>query len=117
MMKATDPQLLEAIRVLRKAAKTHEAEIWRALSEELSRPKHRRAAVNLSRISRSLKGGEIAAVPGKVLGAGSPGKISVAAFSFSETARRKIEENGGECLSLSALVERNPKGSGVRIVV
>jgi len=115
-MKTTNPQLLETIRMLRKASKTHETEVWKVLSEELIRLKHRRAAVNLSRISRSLKEGEIAAVPGKVLGAGSPGRMSVAAFSFSEAARRKIEGEGGECLSFGELVERNPRGSGVRII-
>jgi len=115
-MKTTNPQLLETVRILRKASRTHNTEIWKALSEGLLSPKHNRVAVNLSRISRALKEGEIAAVPGKVLGAGSPDRISVAAFSFSEAARRKIEERGGECLSLEELVERNPEGSGVRIV-
>ena len=116
MMKTTNPQLLETRRMLKKASRTSDAQIWRALSEELLRSKHCRASVNLSRISRSLREGETAAVPGKVLGAGSPRKISVAAFNFSETARRKIEEKGGECLSLRELVERDPKGSGVRII-
>lgn len=115
-MKASNPQLLETIRMLRKASRTYEAEIWYTLAAELSRSKCHRAAVNLSRISRSLKEGEIAAVPGKVLGSGRPGKISVAAFNFSEVARRKIEEEGGECLSLKVLVERSPRGSGVRVI-
>jgi len=115
-MKTTNPQLLEAIRMLRKTSRTYDVDIWRALSEELLRHKHSRVSVNLSRISRSLKDGEIAAVPGKVLGTGNPGKISVAAFNFSEMARKKIEEKGGECFSLEELVERNPKGSGVRII-
>jgi len=116
LTKTTNPQLLETIRMLKKASRTHDAEVWRTLSNELLRSKHRRASVNLSHISRSLREGETAAVPGKVLGAGNPRKISVAAFDFSETARRKIKEEGGECLSLGELIERNPKGSGVRII-
>jgi large subunit ribosomal protein L18e len=115
-MKATNPQLLETIRMLRKASREHDTEVWRTLSEELLRPKHRRASVNLSHISRLLKEDETAVVPGKVLGAGNPGKVSVAAFNFSETARRKIEEKGGECLSFRELIGRNPRGSGVRII-
>jgi large subunit ribosomal protein L18e len=42
--------------------------------------------------------------------------VSVAAFTFSETAKKKIEAVGGECLTLSALVQKNPKGSNLKIV-
>jgi large subunit ribosomal protein L18e len=115
-MKATNPQLLETIRLLKKASNKNDARIWDALAEELSRSKHHRASVNLSHISRSLKEKEIAAVPGKVLGNGRPNKVSIAALSFSETARRKIEREGGECLSFEALIKKSPKGSGVRVI-
>ncbi len=112
----TNPQLLSTIRHLRKASNTNNAPIWDRLASELNRPIHGRPTVNISRISRSLEEGETAAVPGKVLGMGKSKRITVAAFSFTREARRKIEEAGGECLSLIALVERNPKGSGVKIV-
>ncbi|MCJ7631759.1 50S ribosomal protein L18e [Candidatus Bathyarchaeota archaeon] len=115
-MKAINPQLLVAIRGFRKASKKYDAEIWAALAKKLAYPKHRRATVNLSHISRILKEGEIAAVPGKVLGAGNLKGRSVAAFCFSEVARKKIENAGGECLSLEALMQKNPRGSGVRII-
>jgi len=114
--KPTNPHLVETIRFLRKASRSHEATIWARLAKDLERCKNQRTVVNLSQISRALKEGEIAAVPGKVLGAGKPRNVLVAAFSFSEKARQRIEDSGGECLSLKALVERNPKGSGVRIV-
>jgi large subunit ribosomal protein L18e len=42
---------------------------------------------------------------------------TVAAFTFSQTAIIKIEKAGGECLSLMKLIEKDPKGSGVRIIV
>lgn len=115
-MKAINPQLLVAIRGLQKASKKYDAEIWAALAKKLARSKHSRVAVNLSRISRTLKEGEMAAVPGKVLGAGNLNGRSVAAFCFSKVARKKIENAGGECLSLEALVQKNPRGSGVRII-
>ena len=115
-MRTTNQQLLAAIRDLQKASKKYDAEIWAALAEDLAHPKHRRATVNLSHISRILKEGETAAVPGKVLGAGNLNGRSVAAFCFSEVARKKIENAGGECISLEALVQKNPRGSGVRIV-
>jgi len=112
----TNPQLLSTIRFLRKTSNTNHAAIWGELAADLRRSRQRTPAVNISRIIRSIKEGETAAVPGKVLGMGTPKRITVAAFSFTEEARKKIEEAGGECLSLSALAERNPKGSGVRII-
>jgi len=112
----TNPQLLATIRFLKKTSNTNHAAIWGELAADLRRSKQGRASVNISRLARSVKEGETIAVPGKVLGMGTPKKITVAAFSFTKEARKKIEEAGGECLSLSALAERNPKGSGVRII-
>jgi len=56
-------------------------------------------------------------VPGKVLGAGNlDHPVSVAAFSFSTQARLKISKARGKCLSISELIEVNPKGSNVKIM-
>ncbi|MEM2094914.1 MAG: 50S ribosomal protein L18e [Candidatus Bathyarchaeia archaeon] len=112
----TNPQLVATIRYLRKASNMNNAPIWARLADELSDSKRRRPSVNISSIVRSIDEGETAAVPGKVLGSGLGKKITVAAFAFTKEARRKIEEAGGECLSLITLVERNPKGTGVRII-
>tara|TARA_B000000565_G_scaffold200869_1_gene154500 strand:+ start:959 stop:1132 length:174 start_codon:yes stop_codon:yes gene_type:complete len=57
-------------------------------------------------------------VPGKVLGSGSiNGGQTVAAFSFSDAARSKIEASGGRTLSIRELMDENPNGKGVRILV
>ena len=112
----TNPELLATIRFLRKTSNTNQAAVWGELALDLKRSKQARPTVNISRIVRSIKEGETAVVPGKVLGMGAPRKITVAAFSFTEEARKKIESAGGECLSFRALVERNPEGSGVRII-
>jgi large subunit ribosomal protein L18e len=114
--KHTNPLLIETIRYLKRASRVNNVAIWARLAEDLEKSKHSQTAVNISRITRYLQDGEVAAIPGKVLGAGKAKKISVAAFSFSMKAKEKIEGAGGECLSLKTLVERNPKGSGVRII-
>ena len=41
----------------------------------------------------------------------------MAAFSFSEGAKSKIEASGGRTMSIRQLMEENPKGKGVRILV
>ena len=79
--------------------------------------KRARVAINVSRIARNTRKGDIVAVPGKVLAAGSIGHaVHIAAFNFSQTARTKIEKAGGSCTSLSKLAEDHPKGSKVKIL-
>jgi len=52
------------------------------------------------------------------LGSGEiSGGQTVAAFSFSDVAKTKIESSGGRTLSIRELMEENPKGKGVRILV
>jgi large subunit ribosomal protein L18e len=56
-------------------------------------------------------------VPGKVLAAGNfDHPVNVAAFAFSEQARSKILRAKGKCLSISDLMKKNPKGTGVKII-
>jgi large subunit ribosomal protein L18e len=56
-------------------------------------------------------------VPGKVLGSGVLNhKVNVGALTFSSQAKVKIERTGGKCLSIRALIEENPGGSGVKII-
>jgi large subunit ribosomal protein L18e len=106
------------IRSLVKAANTHGAPIWRAVAEELERPRRRRAAINLSRINRYTRPGETVVVPGKVLGSGTlDHPVVIAALSFSEKALEKITIAGGKAISILELVEANPRGSNVRIMV
>jgi len=115
--KITNPELLKLIRFLRKKSRENDAAIWRRVAEMLSKPKRRRIAVNISRISRYTKENDEVVVPGKVLGAGTINHpVKVAAFAFSEQARSKIIKAKGECLSIPELAEMNPKGSNVKII-
>ncbi len=120
-MKRTGPTSLvtrKLIGKLRKAAKTGNAAIWLAVAEILERPTRRRPAVNLSKINRYAREGEIVVVQGKVLGAGKlEKKVTVAALGFSKQALIKIKEAGGEAMTIQDLLERNPRGSGARIIV
>ena len=93
------------------------ARIWTLLASELSRSNRQQTIVNLSHLNRISSPGEYLLIPGKVLGAGSlDHKINIAAESFSITAQAKIEKVGGQCLTIEELIERNPKGSQVRIL-
>jgi len=116
-VKSQNPELLELIRSLRKKAKENDAAIWRAVANNLSTSKRRRIAVNLSRLNRHTKEKETVVIPGKVLGAGRlEHPLTVAAFAFSSEARSKITQVKGKCVSITELLEGNPKGSNIKIM-
>ncbi len=113
----TNPNLATLIDELLVAAAKNNAAVWKDIAERIAKPRRLYAAVNVSKIERYAKENEYVVVPGKVLGGGSISKpVKVAALSFSETARRKITEAGGECLRISELIKINPSGSNVRIM-
>ena len=74
------------------------------LGKLIGNSRSRRAEVNVGKIGKLTKKGETIAVPGKVLGTGSIGHaVTVAALSFSESAKRKIEGAGGKTIPLNEL--------------
>lgn len=119
-MKKTGPTnivLRKTIRELRKLAKQHKVAIWKAIAEELEKPRRQRRAVNVSRINRYTHEGDVVVVPGKVLGAGNiDHPVTVAAVSFSKTAVEKIKAAGGKTIHILDLARENPRGSNVKII-
>jgi large subunit ribosomal protein L18e len=102
---------------LRNAFRKNKAPIWRALQEELSGPRANRREINIGRLAEITKADEVIVVPGKVLGTGSLGhKLTVCAFSISQSAARKIIESGGKVVTFDDLIEKHPDGKGVRII-
>lgn len=113
----SNPNLIRLIDELLLARVENDAAIWKDLAERLSKPSKNHAEVNLSRIQKYGGDNEVILVPGKVLGNGDISKpFEVAALSFSDNARTKIESSGGKCLTIKELVVKNPKGTGVRIL-
>lgn len=115
--KSTNPALLELIEELKKKAHVEDAPLWRSLAESLAGSSSRRAQVNISRIARYTKKGEVIAVPGKVLGAGRIAHpVTVAAFNFSKQATEKITAAKGKCVSIRDLINKFPKGTNIKII-
>ncbi|WP_456369023.1 50S ribosomal protein L18e [Thermococcus sp.] len=113
----TDVNLRRLIRALKKKSNEEGVRIWKDIAWRLERPRRQRAEVNVSKINRYTKDGDTVVVPGSVLGAGKlEHRVVVAAWKFSETAKKKILEVGGEAITIEELMERNPKGSGVIIM-
>lgn len=120
-MKKTGPtniHLRLLISYLRKKSKENGAKIWRKVAEYLEKPTRNRVEVNVWKINKYTVDGDIVVVPGKVLGHGFlDHKVIVAAWSFSQKGKEKILKAGGGILTIDKLVETNPKGSNVKILV
>lgn len=116
-MEKTNPQITKLIKNLKEKSYQEEAAIWKKLALKLEKSTRRQAEVNLSQINRHTKPNELVLVPGKVLGSGVlDHKVQIAALKFSNTAEEKIASAGGECLEINQLLEKNPTGTGVRII-
>lgn len=108
----TTPRLTKLIRNLKKLSREQKVKIWKRIAEDLEKSTRARREVNLRRINRATKEGDVIIVPGKVLGAGDVNhKVTVAAYNFSENAKKKLDS-----MLIEELMEKNPKGSKVRII-
>lgn len=120
-MRRTGPTnyvLRKTIRILRSYANKYNASIWGYIAELLEKPARRRVAVNISKINRYTNDGDLVIVPGKVLGAGSlDHKVTVAAIAFSQQAIQKIKTAGGRVIHVLELLQENPRGSNVKVIM
>jgi len=108
-MNKENPVLLSLVEKLMKSQKP----IWRKVAYELSRSRKQRVQVNLSKIDQYATEDTIVIVPGKVLGSGVlTKKITIAAFAFSESAKKLIGQVGGKVVSIENLHKTNPDGRG-----
>ncbi|MEM0449388.1 MAG: 50S ribosomal protein L18e [Methanomassiliicoccales archaeon] len=115
--KKTDPNLVALVESLKATSREKGAAVWRDIALRLERPRKNWAEVNLSKLERYANEGDIIVVPGKVLGAGTISKkLTVAAYKFSDSAAKKIEEAGGRKLTIPELMREAPSGRDVRIM-
>jgi large subunit ribosomal protein L18e len=118
MVKLTGPtnyQLKELLVQL--DAQPHQNHFWKRIAEDLRRPTRERRIVNVYKIEKFAQDGETIVVPGKVLSVGDlTKKVNVAALTFSDEAKKKIENAKGKALSIQELLKNNPEGKQVRIL-
>ena len=116
-LKKTDPNLVSLVDDLKRSSRENGADIWRDIALRLEKPRRNWAEVNLSKLERFTSDGDVVVVAGKVLGAGAISKkITVAAYDFSDSAKKGIAEAGGSNLTIMELVKQIPNGSGVKIM-
>jgi len=109
--------LSSSIYTLKQAYKKRGAPIWLAAMEYLLKSSARRPLVNVGKIARLTKEGDLVLVPGKVLGGGIIShKVTVGAYSFSEKGSWKIQKAGGKAMPLSGFIKKFPDGKGVILI-
>lgn len=113
----TNPVLVDLIDDLKEVAREESAPIWRDVAQRLQKPRRQWAEVNVSQLQRVLDDGDVAVVPGKLLGSGRLQKsVTVGAFQYSDGARETVEDAGGTVAYLEDLVDDHRSGEGVRIL-
>ena len=114
---STNPELVQLIHFLKKQSREQNAGVWHDVAEYLSKSRRSRISVNLSNINRHTKRSDTIVVPGKVLGTGTLNHaVTVAAFGVSDAAAVKLKAARAKYLSITELVEKNPKGANVKII-
>jgi large subunit ribosomal protein L18e len=112
-----NPATKMLIDMLVAASVEKKAPVWKAVADNINRPRRIKREVNLSSFEKTGNAKEIIVIPGVVLGGGEAGKhLKVAALKFSSSAREKIEKAGGKCMSIEELVAEHPAGKNVRIL-
>ena len=110
-------QLSTLITQLKRLAAEQQRPLWRRVAADLEKPTRQRRVVNLWALEQHAKDGEILLVPGKVLGDGElTKKLTVAAASYSDEARRKLAASGGSAFTIEELAKKHPDAKNVRII-
>ena len=111
-----NPVVQRTVVLLEKAAKKNGAAVWKEIARRIKGSRRARPEVNLDKLDANAA--KTIVVPGKVLGNGTLNKaVKVAALSFSASAREKIEKKGGKTMTIAELVQSNPKGTEVALLV
>ncbi|MBT3835740.1 50S ribosomal protein L18e [Candidatus Woesearchaeota archaeon] len=115
MKGTTNYELIELLKALE--PKIVESPFWRRVVKDLTKSSRQRRSVNVYKIDKYAREGEMVLVPGKVLSLGEMSKkVDVAAFNFSAEAKKKIEQANGKIMTIKELLEQNPEGKKVRIL-
>lgn len=101
-------------RNLRRKSTTHEAPIWKKVSEFALKTAVSKRVINVNGIEKLTKDGDVVVFPGKVLGTGDiTHNISLFCFDISRTAASKVRNAGGRILDYKTLTDERPTGTGV----
>ena len=110
-------ELVKAVTDLKEASRKNDAPVWRSIAMRLEGPSRNWPSVNISKLEYNVNKNSKVVIPGKLLGAGTiTKKMTVSAYSFTQSAIDKVEAAGGKCLSYNDFIKSNPKGTDVVVI-
>jgi ribosomal protein L18E len=110
-LKKTNQELVETIRQAKKQ------KAWLEVARILSGPRRKITNINLDKLEKESKSGNVLVVAGKVLSMGDvKGKFKVAALGFSGKAKEKLKKAECETLSILDAIKLRPEGKGIKII-
>jgi large subunit ribosomal protein L18e len=113
----TNENLVALVSELKKKSIVSKDRLWKRVASELESPTRQARVVNLSRIDRFTKDGDIVIVPGKVLASGELShKLTIVAYKFSESAMEKIDGKKAKAMTIPELMKSDIKGKRVKIL-
>lgn len=90
---------------------------WSKIAEILSSPRKNKININLEKIDKETKQGDVVVIPGKVLSQGDINKkIKVVALNFSEKAKDKLLKSKCEVSTILEEIKKNPEAKEIRIL-
>lgn len=116
-MKPTGPSNYYTRELIRTLWKT-KRNVWKRVSEVISKPSRDIAEMNLFRLNKITKENDVVVVPGKILGSGKiDHPIVIGTFKISSLAKEKLANANCKVMTIAELLEKYPTGSGVRILI
>ncbi|RLG17609.1 50S ribosomal protein L18e [Nanoarchaeota archaeon] len=116
-VRKTNPELLRLIEKAKELAIKNESKFWKRVAKELMKPNRRRRVVNLGKVNRYTKKGEVVLVLGKLLSMGElKHPLTISAFSCSEAAREKLKKAKAKYVELEKFMKLYPEGKGVKLL-
>jgi len=113
----TNPILKTLIEDLSRKSIETSSNFLKEIAEKLNKPRRQRIEVNIAQIERHTKKDETVIIPGVVIGYGELTKpVTICAWKFSKPAVEKIQKSKGKAMSIEELVEKNPRGTNVKIL-
>ena len=109
--------LVKTIVELKEASRKNEAPLWRSIANRLEGSSRNWPSVNVSKLEYNVNKNGKAIVPGKLMGTGIvTKKMTIAAYSFTDSAKEKIQSAGGKCLTYNEMIKATPKGTDVMVI-
>ena len=109
--------LVKTIADLKEASRKNKAPLWKSIATSLEGPARNWPSVNVSKLEYNIDKNGKAIIPGKLMGTGIiTKKVTVAAYSFTTSAKDKILSAGGKCLTYNELIKSVPKGTNIVVV-